>query len=221
MNLNNENQPKGGEQAEAQQFAIRSLATIRESVINSLLQLEASPTPITSPILPKSRKAGTLAQAHSSVQAYHRELAKSDLLDETDGWEYYREQFTTTPVPKPLSEGHAVVDVPVDDMANGTVEDYLHLVKHEPVEISLADVPDWRQRSFNIRKIPSSPYESYRDPETVSRKLVLPPKTLDDVFTRLDGLASHYGVLIQIQNSGEEIDADYSDVVDVGIDINS
>lgn len=193
------------ETAGGHERSLQTLADVRRRALSSVMQLNAQHESFNSPILPVSSHGGTSPHSHanSQVLAYHTLLSKPGRFNKTKAWEFYRDAFTTVPVPVGLDEDDGIPEVEVDKMAD-SVDKYLDRMELEAVPLSLETVDEWKNRTVNIKKVPSSPYEKYREPEVVSRSMALPPATLDELFRRLDSLADHYGVLINIKDTDKD-----------------
>jgi len=210
-------EPAESKQAEGHQHAIENLAKVRQRALSAVVTLNSDTDGDNLPILPAGgNQANAHSQANSIVITYAKLITKPRWIERHDAKEWVETVFTETLVPRALVDDEMqYATVHVESMANDTVDAYLQQVELEPMELSLADVGDFSNQQMPIAKMPGSPYESYREPTMQSRKLALPPNVLEEVFYRVDYLADYFGMLLEMEQSGVEVDSSYGYVMDV------
>jgi len=216
-------EPTGAEQAGGHQHAIETLAKVRREALNAVVSMNANPDFTSSPLLSHgSQRAKAHAQANAVVATYVNLVTKPRWIQRHDAKEYVQNPFTTTVVPAGvLDEGGRMPQVKVDSMAKDTVDAYFNQIEMAEYELSLADVTEFSNWDIPIAKVPGNPYESHRRPEVERRRLVLPPRVLEDVFNRTDSLADYFGFLMEMEDAGKEVESSYSYVMGVANEFES
>jgi len=210
-------EPAESKKAEGHQHAIEYLAKVRQRALSAVITLNADNSGDNQPIVPNTgERAQAHSQANSIVITYVKMVTKPRWVDRHDASDYVDEDFTETLVPKAMvAEDPKHATVQVESMANDRIDDYLQQIEMEAIPLSLSGVGDYSSQQVPIAKLPGSPYESHREPTLETRKLVLSPNVLEDVFYRADYLADYFGMLLEMEQSGVEVDSSYGYVMDV------
>jgi len=216
-NYDPDTEPAESKKAEGHQHAIENLAKVRQRALSAVVTLNANTGMEDLPILPAGGEQATAhSQANSIVITYAKLVTKPRWIDRHDANEWVKKEFTETPVPKALvGEETGYATVHVESMANDSVDAHLQQIEMQAMPLSLNDVGQFSNRRIPIAKVPGSPYESYREPTMESRKLALPPSVLEEVFYRVDYLADYFGMLLEMEQSGEEVESSYAYTIDV------